>query len=85
MSSNWVTAQVAKQKQVQKQLTLGTGKINVKIIKSRGKEYRQRWIYIPAKLVDSGKFPFKDDEQVVFVIDEKNNRVVIQKLTPQPL
>jgi len=76
---------VAKQKQIRKQLTFGTGKINVKIIKSRGKEYRQRWIYIPAQLVDSGKFPFKDGEPVLFVIDEKNNRVVIQKLTPQPV
>ena len=61
------------------------GKINVKVIKSRGREYRQRWCYIPARLIDSGKFPFADDEPILFVIDEQNERLVIQKITPRPV
>jgi hypothetical protein len=62
-----------------------SAKINVKIIKSRGKEYKQRWIYCPSTLVDSGKWPFQDNEPVLFVIDEPRHRVVIQKITPEPV
>jgi hypothetical protein len=63
------------------------GKVNVKIIKSKeyGKEYRQRWAYFPAELIESGKFPFEDNEKIVFRIDEKNSQVIIQKATLPPL
>jgi hypothetical protein len=62
-----------------------TGKLNVKFIKSRGKTYEQKWLYVPAKLIDSGKFPFEANETVVFIIDEKKNQVVLQKLKTQPI
>ena len=64
---------------VKKEIISATGKINVKIITSRGKEYRQRWVYIPAELIDSGKFPFGDNEKVEFLIDEQKHRLVIAK------
>ena len=64
---------------------VATGKLNVKFIKSRGKVYTQRWLYIPAKLIDSGKFPFEADETVVFVLDEKRQQVILQKLRTQPV
>lgn len=73
--------EVAKQKQ--QKMIYASGKINVKTIKSRGKTYKQRWAYIPARLIDSGKFPFEDDEPILFLIDEKNSQVIIQKLTPK--
>jgi hypothetical protein len=72
-------------KKVERRQLFATGKINVKTIRSRGKEYHQRWIYIPAQLIDSGEWPFEDNEPVVFVIDEKHHRVVMQKLIPQPI
>ena len=68
-----------------KKLVMATGKINVKRIESRGRTYFQKWLYIPAALVDSGRFPFEDNEPVLFVIDEKNNQVILQKITPKPL
>lgn len=75
--------EVARQKQSEKKEIYAAGKINVKIIKSRGKVYKQRWIYAPAQLIDSGKFPFQDNEPVLLVIDEENEQVLIQKLRPQ--
>lgn len=57
-------------------------KINVKTIRSKGHEYIQRWLYFPADLIDSGKFPFQDDEKVLLVIE--GDRVIIQKLLPRP-
>ena len=59
---------------------VATGKLNVKFIKSRGKIYSQKWLYIPAKLIDSGKFPFEADETVVFIVDPKKQQVILQKL-----
>jgi hypothetical protein len=53
-------------------------RINVKTIKSKGHRYTQRWVYLPADLVDSGKFPFRDREKVLLVIE--GERVIIQKL-----
>jgi len=64
---------------------VATGKLNVKFIKSNGKTYTQKWLYIPAKLVDSGKFPFEADETVVFIIDEQKQRVILQKLQTEPI
>jgi hypothetical protein len=57
----------------------------VKIIKSRGKVYRQRWVYLPAQLIDAGDFPFHDNEPILVVVDAPKKRVILQKLTPQPL
>lgn len=74
---------MAKQKRAEKQPSHAAGKINVKVIKSRGKVYKQRWVYVPAQLIDSGTFPFADNEQVLLVVDEKNEEVIIQKLRPQ--
>ena len=70
-------------KQSVKKPILAAGKINVKIIKSRGKVYKQRWVYVPAQLIDSGTFPFADNEQVLLVVDSRNEQVIIQKLRPQ--
>jgi hypothetical protein len=78
-----VKGEVAKQKQFQKKVNYAAGKINVKIIRSRGKEYRQRWVYVPAQLIDSGTFPFADNEPVLLVVDSRNEQVIIQKLRPQ--
>lgn len=77
-----MNGKVAK-KQPQKVGTYAAGKINVKIIKSRGKQYFQRWIYVPSQLIDSGAFPFADNEPVLLVVDTKKEQVVIQKLRPQ--
>jgi hypothetical protein len=75
---------VPKQKQTdRKPPSYAAGKINVKIIKSRGKTYKQRWVYVPAQLIDSGTFPFADNEPVLLVVDRKNEQVIIQKLRPQ--
>jgi hypothetical protein len=54
--------------------------INVKKITAKGHQYRQRWIYLPSRLIESGQFPFRDGEQVLLVID--GDRVVIEKLRP---
>lgn len=70
-------------KQSVKKPIYAAGKINVKIIRSRGKVYKQRWVYVPAQLIDSGTFPFADNEQVLLVVDSRNEQVIIQKLRPQ--
>ena len=71
-------------KKTEQQL-VATGKLNIKYIRSRGKTYEQRWLYIPARLIDSGKFPFEANETVVFVLDEKRQQVILQKLRIQPI
>ena len=73
---------LAKPKQTGKPI-YAAGKINVKVIKSRGKVYKQRWVYVPAQLIDSGTFPFADNEPVLLVVDSRNEQVIIQKLRPQ--
>jgi hypothetical protein len=60
--------------------TFAPTKINVKRITAKNHEYIQRWLYIPSRLVESGKFPFSDNEQVLLVIE--GNRVIIEKLRP---
>jgi len=79
---------MAKQKLSQKKTnyeagSYAPGKINVKIIKSHGREYRQRWIYVPAQLIDAGTFPFSDNEPVLLIVDKENDQVLIQHMRPQ--
>jgi len=58
-------------------------KVNIKVVTSRGKRYSQNWVYLPAALIHNPKFPFAPDEQVLVVIDEKGQRLIIEKLRPQ--
>ncbi|GEM_PF-2079763 len=46
---------------------------------SKGKRYDAVFVYIPTDVLKDSAFPFKYDDDVIVKIDQKNNRLIIEK------
>jgi len=58
-------------------------KISVRIVTAHKKKYRQMWIHIPRVLMEGKGFPFKAGDEVLIIVDEKKQRVIVEKLKPR--
>jgi hypothetical protein len=58
----------------------GEGRFINRPTRTGGKLYDKFFIYVPSEVARDGLFPFKEKEKVEIKIDEKNNRLIIEKL-----
>jgi len=58
----------------------GEGRFINRPTRTGGKLYDKFFIYVPSEVARDGLFPFKEKEKVKIKIDEKNNRLIIEKL-----
>lgn len=58
----------------------GTVKFVKRVVTSKGKKYNTLFMYIPKAVSQDSAFDFKPGEKAKIIIDDKNKRLIIEKL-----